>query len=106
MASYVNVKKEYAGAGNKDAIQLNRWSRDNYSIQIAVTGTIDITVQGTLDYINREGETVVWSNISTLANVTADTFDKIVDTPLEAIRVVVNSGAGSIIFHIAQNGEG
>jgi hypothetical protein len=105
MASYVNVKKTYTGAGNKDAIQLNRWSRDNYSLKMDVTGTIDFTVQGTLDYVNRSGETVTWSDIDSLVNLTASSFEKITDSPLEAIRVVINSGAGSVLFHVAQNGE-
>jgi hypothetical protein len=106
MATPINVKKEYSGAGNKDAIQLNRWSMNSYSVQIDVTGVIDLTVQGTLDYINRADSIVTWSDIVSLTNVTVDTFDKIVDTPLEAVRVVVNSGAGSAVFHIMQSGEG
>ncbi len=106
MSSYVNVRETYSGAGNKDAIQLNRWSKDDYSIAIDVTGVIDVTVQGTLDHINRVGAaTPVWRDISGLTNVTADAFDVIQATPFEAIRVVVNSGAGSINFHVMQQGE-
>lgn len=113
MASYVNVRKEYSGAGNKDAIQLNRWSRDNYSISLDVTGTIDVTVQMTLDYINRPldadfqaNPTPVWTDITGLTNVTTDTLENIANTPMEAIRLVVNSGAGSVVMHVMQNGEG
>lgn len=105
MSSYVNVEKTYTGAGNKDAIQLNRWGRDNYSLNMTVTGTIDFTVQGTLNRVNR-GEAVTWSDIDSLVNLTASSFEKITESPLEAIRVVINSGAGSVLFHVMQSGEG
>ena len=106
MAAYVNVKKTYAGTGAQIAIPLNRWSRDNYSVVTDLTTTGTYTVQGTLDQVNRLGVTPVWFDITSLVGLTADSSEKVTDTPLEAIRISIAVNGSGVSFHVMQNGEG
>lgn len=113
MAAYINVRKTYTGTGAQDAIQLNRWSKDDYSVIVRLATTGTYTVEGTLDYINRPldadrqpSPAVEWFDITNLAGLSADAAEKITETPLEAIRINIAANATGIDFHVMQNGEG
>jgi hypothetical protein len=114
MAAYINKRETYTGAGDKDWIQLNRWSEANdYTIVVRVTGTVNYDVVGTIDYINRPlkadntaAPTPVDIPITALTGLAVDANEVIQSTPFEAIKVVINSGAGSVDFHVMQNGAG
>ena len=114
MAAYVNVRKDYTGVGDQPWIQLNRWSEANdYTVVARVTGTINFDVVGTIDYINRPlkadntaAPTPVDIPITSLTGLSADANEVIQATPFEALKVIINSGAGSVDFHVMQNGAG
>ena len=89
-------------SGGQVAIPLNRHGNPQYSIDIDIGGGGDVTVEATLSQINR-GDTAIWRPIPALTNVTADAFDKIVNTPFEAIRLNITSITDTIIFRVQQN---
>jgi hypothetical protein len=112
MAAYVNVRKSYTGTGAQDAIPLNRWGEDDYSVKLALTGVCDVTIQGTLDYVNRpldadfqDGVTPEWFDITGLVNVIANTVEVVSSTPLEAIRANITTNGGAVALHVMQQGS-
>lgn len=103
MSSYINRKQSNV-TGVGDWIPLNRWANDDYSVVIVDNGTSTYTVEGTLDQINRKGvigNEVVFG-IENLEAVTGDMSNKITETPMEAVRINVDSG--DVDFHVMQNG--
>jgi hypothetical protein len=102
MASYVR-KRFVLGNGDADILPLNRWSEDDYSIQVEL-GTV--TVAGTLAQLNRE-ETPVWATLddsggTPLAAVGVGIYN--VDfVPLEAIRLTAGAGGATVI--VMQQGD-
>ncbi len=99
----INVEKTYNSTGIKTAIPLNRHGNPQYSIGIDIVATATVTVQGTLSQINRVGVTPIWFDIPALTGVATDTFDKIVNTPLEAVRLNVTATTGDVNFQVMQN---
>lgn len=103
----INVKKTYTGTGAQEAIPLNRHGPQNYSVEVNLASTGTYTVEVTLDQINRPGVNPVWHPVPAITGIVdTDTFDKIVDTPLEAIRINPSVNASGIDFHIMQNTYG
>ena len=107
MASFIN-RKQTAVTGVGDWIPLNRWSKDDYSIVTTVNGTATYTIEFTLDQVNRAG--VLGNEVARPVlngeDLTASANLNITETPMEAIRVNITAGAGSVDFHVMQNGEG
>ena len=114
MGASVNVKQvNEAGTGAKDWIILNRQSKPDYSLNIIITGTVTASIQATLKQQNNptnepqagaaQAEDIF--DISGLTGITASQASKIVDTPLEAIRVNQTAGTGSVTLHVMQAGE-
>lgn len=99
----INVERSYTATGFQTAIPVNRHGNPQYSIGIDIGGGGTVTVQGTLSQINRAGVTPIWFDIPALTAITADTFDKMVNTPLEAIRLNVTAVTDTIIFQVMQN---
>ncbi len=99
----INVEQTFTTTGNKDGIPLSRHNDPQYSIVIDIGGGGDVTVQGTLSQINRAGVTPIWFDIPALTNVVADTSDKIINTPLEAVRLNITTVTDTIIFQVMQN---
>lgn len=99
----INIEATYTTTGVKDAIPVNRHGNPQYSVGIDIGGGGDVTVQATLSQINRSGVVPIWFDIPALVNITANTFDKIVDTPLEAIRLNITTVTDTIILQVAQN---
>lgn len=106
MSSPIN-RKQLAVTGVGDWIPLNRWSKDSYSIVTTVNGTATYTVEFTLDQINRAG--VLGNEVARPVlggtGLTADANLNIANTPMEAMRVNITAGAGSVDLHVMQNGE-
>lgn len=107
MASYINRKFTLAD-GESVVIPLNRWSEDDYSIQVSAGSAL---VEGTLDQPNRDSNT--WQNpaaltFSTLndssgAPLTAVTdFANVDFTPLEAVRI---TATGATVGRFMQQGD-
>lgn len=99
----INKEKSYTTTGDKDGIPLDRHSDPQYSVVIDIGGGGDVTVQGTISQINRAGVTPIWFDLPALTNVIADASDKIINTPLEAIRLQITAVTDTIIFQVMQN---
>jgi len=99
----INVEQTHTTTGFKPGIPLSRHNDPQYSIGIDIGGGGTVTVQGTISQINRAGVTPIWFDITALTGVTIDTFDKITNTPLEAVRLEITAVTDTIIFQVMQN---
>lgn len=94
------------GAVNSSPALVDIHGLPQVSIQIIVTGTVNYTVQQTLDDLNDPNVTPTWFS-STDAAVVGATASKQSSwsVPVGAIRVVQNSGTGSTRATVLQAGE-
>lgn len=97
------------GAVTSGIVALDTFSTQfQVSIGCAVTGTVNYTVQYTLDNVLAPGylpSSGTWFNLTDLASKTA-TLSAIVDFPVTAVKLVQNSGAGSVVMTVLQTGAG
>lgn len=98
----VNVRKTYTTSGPQVPVMLNRHGPSDYTLDIDIGGGGDVTVEATSGQINR-GQTPIWHPLASLTNVTADAFEKVTDTPLEAVRLNITSVTDEITFQVSQN---
>ena len=98
----INNLVTYTGTGAQAPIMLNRHAPSNYSVRLDFDTTGDVDVQGTLSQLNR-GDAEDWFDITGLTGITADSAEKIVDTPLEAIRFVINANGSTINGRVMQS---
>lgn len=98
-----------AGAKTSAVCPLDHYvSPFNIALSVVVTGVVDYTVQYTFDdifantYVAASG---AWSNHPSLTAKTT-TLDSNLAYPARAVRVILNSGSGSITFTIIQAGGG
>jgi len=103
MSSPVN-RKLLTVTGVGDWIPLNRWAKDDLSIVTTANGTVTYDVEFTLDQVNRPNVTVTPRPIENGTGLTADANLNVTETPMEAIRVNITDGAGSVDFHVMQSG--
>ena len=99
----INRQEEYTSIGIKQAIPLSRHNNPQYSIGVDVGSGATFTVQGTLSKINRAGVVPIWFDIPALTGILVDTNDKIVNTPLEAVRINITAITDNVIFQVMQN---
>ena len=99
----INVGQSHTTTGAKTAIPLSRHNRPQYTVDIDIGGGGDVTVEATIDPLNQAGVTPTWRALPALTNVTADSFTKIENTPLEAIRINITSVTNTIRFRVMQN---
>lgn len=113
MGAYLNYKQENAaGVGTKPWIPLNRWDRGDFSLNIIITGTVTMDVEGTLKKLNQDTDSTDIAAgspsaedifaIASATGLTASTALNITDTPLEAIRINQTAGTGSVKLHVMQ----
>ena len=78
------------------------------TIVCTVTGTVNYTVQYTLDQIQADGYVPASGNWVTVTGLGAQTATQAValNQPVMAIRMVQNSGAGSVSMTVLQTGAG
>jgi len=90
------------GAGNSSSIPLDVYGRPEISLQAVVTGTVNYTVQQTLD---DPGNSPTWFDHpdANLVAATGNAQGNYAYLP-RALRVVVNSGAGSVSLTALQAG--
>ena len=69
------------------------------------TCSATVTVEGTLDYINRDSASINAFEVENAIDITADAYLNITSTPFEAIRINQTSGTGSVKFHLMQGGS-
>lgn len=97
------------GAVTSDIVALDTFATQfQTSIGCAVTGTVNYTVQYTLDNVLAPGYVAsggTWFNITDLASKTA-TLSAYVDYPVTAVKLIQNSGAGSVVMTVLQTGAG
>ena len=80
------------------------WRSPSVSIQAAVTGTIDYTVSYTLQNIYQFTDPATsadWDAITGMTGATASAT-KLLEGSVNAIKIVVNSGAGSVDITVSQ----
>lgn len=95
------------GAGNTGALPLDIHGRPEVSLQVAVSGTVNWTIQQTLDnpFMTAPGD------ISWLDHPDADLVAQTVNRQGNyafipaAVRLVVNSGSGTATITIVQAGD-
>jgi hypothetical protein len=75
----------------------------NIGIGVVVTGTVNYTIQHTFDDIFNSAVTPVWFNHPTLTAQTANA-DGNYAFPVRAVKVLVNSGAGTATATVIQAG--
>lgn len=82
-------------------------SPNNTSLSVLVTGTVNYTVQYTFDQVNQTPDwtpaTGNWVDHTALTGQTA-TKDSNLAYPAMAVRIVLNSGTGSVRFTVIQAG--
>lgn len=98
----INAKKSYTTTGIKTAIPLNRHGNPQFSISVEVQASATYTLQGSITQINREGTTQVWNDIPAMTGLTATAFQKITNSPLEALRLNVIAITGTVNFQLLQ----
>lgn len=97
------------GAVTSNIVALDTFSTQfQTTIGCAVTGTANYTVQYTLDNVLVNGYTPssgTWYNITDLTTKTG-TLSAILDYPVSAVKMVQNSGNGSVVMTVLQTGAG
>lgn len=93
------------GAGNSNPIPLDIHGRPEISLQVAVSGTVNWTVQQTLDNVFDPAITPTWIDHPDTGMVgqTASKQSNYAYIPA-AVRLVVNSGSGTARLTIVQAG--
>ena len=100
------------GIGGSRWVRLNDFAPSNISIQCDVSGTVNFTVQSTLDDPNdpfspTPAEDVVWVDSSDLAVVAANSTQQsnFLFTPKYA-KILINSGSGTVTATFLQSSNG
>lgn len=105
MMKPINVSQ--TGAGSTDPIPLNlNINPFNVSMAVVVTGTVNYTVQYTLDDVwasSYNPATGTWFNHASLVTDTANETGNFA-FPVAAVRLTVNSGAGTAAMTVIQAG--
>lgn len=93
------------GAGTGATMPLDIHGRPEISLQVAVDGTVNYTVQQTLDNVFDSSITPTWVNHpdTNLVAATATKQGNYAFVPA-ATRIVVNSGSGTARFTVVQAG--
>lgn len=100
----VTVSDASAGAKNSGPIILDYFGDPTISLQVAVTGTVNWTVQQTLDNPQTIASPTWFDHPDT--NMVAQTVNRqgnYAYVPASS-RIVLNSGAGSVVYTIIQSG--
>ena len=100
------------GIGGSRWVRLNDFAPSNISIQCDVTGTVNYTIQATLDDPNdpfdpTSAENVIWVNSSDAAVVASNSTQQsnFLFTPKYA-KVLINSGSGTVVATFLQSSNG
>lgn len=92
------------GSGSSSIAPLDHYqSPFNVGIGVVVSGTVNYTIQHTFDNIFDSSVTPTWFNHPTLASQTANA-DGNYAFPVRAVKVLVNSGAGTATATVIQAG--
>lgn len=93
------------GVGSSSVIPMDTYiSPFNVGFGVVVTGTVDYTVQHTFDNVLQSGVTPTWFSHPTISGETTNQ-DGNYAFPVAAIKVLVNSGAGTATLTVIQAGQ-
>lgn len=92
------------GTGSSSVAALDHYRAPfNVGIGVVVSGTVNYTIQHTYDDILDPAVTPVWFNHATLASQAANAEGSYA-YPVRAVKVLVNSGAGTATATVIQAG--
>lgn len=101
-----NIEVGTNGVASSPPLVLDIYARQTVALQVDAVGTVNWTVQQTLDNVfDTESENIVWFDHPD-AEMVAETVDRQsrYDAVPFATRIVLNSGAGSVVYTIVQPG--
>lgn len=105
----VSTSDASGGAVTSNMVALDTFATQfQTTIGCTVTGTANYTVQFTLDNVLADGylpSSGTWYNITDLASKTGTLF-AYVDFPVTGVKLVQNSGNGSVVMTVLQTGAG
>lgn len=105
----VTTSDASGGAVTSNMVALDTFATQfQVTIGCAVTGTVNYTVQYTLDNVLVDGylpSSGTWYNLTDLAAKTG-TLAAVVDYPVTAVKLVQNTGNGSVVMTVLQTGAG
>jgi hypothetical protein len=101
----VRVSDASGGAKTSNPAVLDYYGRPEVSLQVVVTGTVNYTIQQTLDNPLEAGVTPTWFPHPD-TNLVAQTVNRQGNYAYipTAVRVLLNSGSGSVVLTITQAG--
>jgi hypothetical protein len=101
----VTLSDASAGAKTSSTLPLDIHGRPDVSLQVVVTGTVNWTVQQTLDNPQTVTSPTWFDHPDT--NMVAQTVSRQGNYAYvpAASRIVLNSGAGSVVYTIIQSGD-
>lgn len=92
------------GTGSSGLAVLDHYQTPfNVSIGAVTSGTVNYTIQHTFDDVLNSAVTPTWFNHPTMTSLTANS-DGNYAFPVRAIKILVNSGAGSVTATVIQAG--
>lgn len=92
------------GAGSSSAVPMDHYqSPFNVGFGVVVSGTVNYTVQHTFDDVQNANVTPVWFSHPTVAGLAVNA-DGNYAFPVTAIKLLVNSGAGTATLTLVQAG--
>lgn len=102
----VTLSDASGGAKTSQTLPLDIHGRPDISLQVAVTGTADWTVQQTVDNVFDTSITPVWFDHPD-TNMVAQTVNRQGNYAYvpSATRIVLNSGNGSVRYTVLQSGD-
>ncbi len=91
--------------GGSDPVPLDQYiSPFSVSLALLITGTVDANAQFTFDDVfDPDASPFTWFDHADLTNITADAQAALV-APVKAVRVLTNSGTGTVRFEVSQAG--
>lgn len=105
----VTTSNASGGAVNSNIVALDPFmSQFQVSIACVVTGTANYTAQLTLDNIQADGYNPATGNWFTVTGLGTQTTTQLValNQPVMGVRLVQNSGSGSVAMTVLQTGAG
>ena len=101
----VRVSDASGGAKASNPAVLDYYGRPEVSLQVVVTGTVNYTIQQTLDNPLEAGVTPTWFDHpdTNLVSQSVNRQGNYAYIPT-AVRVLLNSGSGSIVLTVTQAG--
>lgn len=102
----VTLSDATSGAKTSQTLPLDIHGRPDISLQVAVTGTANWTVQQTVDNVFDPSITPTWFDHPD-ANMVAQTVNRQGNYAYvpSATRIVLNSGNGSVRYTVLQSGD-